>query len=151
MSPTTTSWISWDHAPLTHTTLILRNTQHILLRPSVFCYIEEKNKTILYQPHCNFLLSGESIYILTHERNLNIWCGAIHGCCDLCWAEEIALKSYVDRKQSCRVRSPRDFYFAQISFNKNRLQQKSCGKRFTGWKENWILLRKDGGKGGKFD
>ena len=61
---------------------------------------------------------------------------------DLYWGEEIALKSYVDRKQSCRVRSPRDFYFAQISFNKNRLQQKSCGERFTGWKEDWILLQK---------
>ena len=61
---------------------------------------------------------------------------------DLYWGEEIALKSYVDRKQSCKVRSPRDFYFAQISFNKNKLQQKSCGERFTGLKENWILLKK---------
>ena len=54
------------------------------------------------------LMTGECVEFF------NIWCEAIpfHSY-DLRWGREIALKSYANRKQSCKVRNLREFSFLQ--------------------------------------
>ena len=93
--------------------------------------------TILQRLPCNFLISGESICIFECVHFVNIWCHAIHSHVIYTEARKLLLRLYADRKQTCKVRNPRDFPFAK----KRDFSFSFCKKRFTVAATNFFLAR----------